>query len=416
MSSHSSILGVDYSYWYIAGADGHLDPKVTITRKHSPVNSVTRGEGQANWRQLIANGDNATTGLTGTRWDFKASPASLKHSIQHKSFPAPFGSREVELEGGLIYLGLPPFFNEMAETSANNQALTRYYSAANSLVTKFQGFVFAGELREALNLIRHPAHALRRGIGDYLTTVKRRGRSIPKRKRTTWVRKTWLEYAFGWRPLIADIDNAITAFYSSDLIRPTFEMVHGRGYDEKRTVTDLSDSLDVGAGHIVSWGKNEFESVSCHYYGIYQHSGNGVPNSHVYGFKPQDFIPSLWELIPYSFLVDYFTNIGDIISSWSYRSIGTKWTSKTIRRTGSITAINTKYYCSPTISPNTYFISTQGVPGSSYIEKTNVERFASVTPTLPSLELEVPGMSSTKWLNLLGLSTQLESTRRSVRL
>lgn len=45
------------------------------------------------------------------------------------------------------------------------------------------------------------------------------------------------------------------------------------------------------------------------------------------GLTIQEFVPTVWELIPYSFVVDYFTNIGDVVNyaysanlNWVYKS------------------------------------------------------------------------------------------------
>lgn len=38
-------------------------------------------------------------------------------------------------------------------------------------------------------------------------------------------------------------------------------------------------------------------------------------NLDLFGFSAKEFVPTLWELLPWSFLVDYFTNVGDILDA-----------------------------------------------------------------------------------------------------
>jgi len=40
-------------------------------------------------------------------------------------------------------------------------------------------------------------------------------------------------------------------------------------------------------------------------------------NWNLFGFQPSEFLPTAWELLPWSFLADYFSNIGDCLTAWS---------------------------------------------------------------------------------------------------
>jgi hypothetical protein len=121
----------------------------------------------------------------------------------------------------------------------------------------------------------------------------------------------------------------------------------------------------------------------------------------------------LWELIPYSFLVDYFTNIGDILTSWSYRFIGLDWASQTVRRVGSRETANQRLTFDPSFvnshNRGAYTIS----PGSTLFRKTSFVRTPSVTLGVPSLELQVPGRWS-QWVNILALGLGLDSARKAL--
>jgi hypothetical protein len=233
---------------------------------------------------------------------------------------------------------------------------------------------------------------------------------MAKRKRKSFVRDTWLEYSFGWKPLISDIDSAIRAFYLSKAIHPIFEMVSGYGRDQKK-VGSTGSFIGSQGGLQWSYQTEETEEVYVKYYGIYKSSGNGVSDSHYYGFKPTEFIPTVWELIPYSFLVDYFTNIGDIISSWSYRFQAADWVAMLVRREGIKRTLNERIDAAT--SDATFKRSSTGSPGSLRWSKKSFVRTPSVAKELPSLELQVPGMSL-KWVNILALSKNLSSARRSL--
>lgn len=412
MSSSSTCV---FAWNYIVFADGDSGTPGssggTVIRRDD---SVIKGGSIPKWRQVIAQGGNATTDLVGVRWTFVQEPAHLEHWLQYKYTTPPIGSRRVVLTGNILPLDIPvhgiPTLG-LAETSAKNRALTRYYSHVNSVTTKFSGMVFTGELRESLAMIRHPARAFRNGISDYLSFLRRNAGRVTKRRRPSFVRETWLEYAFGWRPLINDIDNAIKAFYASKAAHPIFEMVKGTARDTQ-TAQSVDDVKDVGALHSLKSHQSTVEEVYVKYFGIYFSRGNGVPNSHAAGFHPGEFIPTVWELIPYSFLVDYFSNIGAILSSWSYRSLVNGWTARTIRRTFEQQAAGVEYKWTPgSFNEDDYFHGQSGSPGSALYKVVQVARVANAPLELPALELKVPGRWD-QWVNIAALSKQLESTRR----
>lgn len=369
-----------------------------------------------NHRYLISNGLNATTGLSGTEYVKKCNPTDFKCKAVYTSGAAePYFAYELK---GNLCAALLGNGNVSDLTYANtflvpaeNQARTRFYSQLADTITSFKGAVFAGELRESLQMIRNPARSLRRGISDYLDRLKKDGPRKARRDRPKFVRDTWLEYAFGWRPLVNDLENGMAAFMKSQWPRPIFKMVRGRGSAGARPKL-LSPGLAQigGAGVYFQYYIEETAEAQIKYYGIARSSGNGPSSFSYYGFTPTEFIPTIWELIPYSFLVDYFTNVGDIINSWSYRNIGCDWVSK-----GQLVLNRREIRKADLVilNPSIKFADRSGATGGSTLEFTSKLRLPSVTVPLPALQFQVPGMG-TKWVNIAALTTQLGNTRRSL--
>jgi hypothetical protein len=115
----------------------------------------------------------------------------------------------------------------------------------------------------------------------------------------------------------------------------------------------------------------------------------------------EDFVPTVWELIPYSFVADYFTNIGDIISAFSYGNMNLRWST----RTQVVKAIAVNNSASPRLNDtNPINIIEFGIDdGSSTITRRIVDRKNYNGGFVPSLRFEIPGADSSKWINLAAL-------------
>lgn len=399
--------------------DGVVSNYVQDTNYHIGTSTVSRSGPLPGYRRIIATGGNATTSLSGYKVSVdRSAEANINFGIQLKTGSPTFGYRNLTVRGPVVLPDLslnPPFDGDALATQAENQARTKFYSSLSATQSSFKGMVFAGELKEALHLIRHPASALRNGVSQYLSHIKRYGRLIPKKRRPKFVRDTWLEFAFGWRPLIADIDSAIDEFYHSRWVKPIFTMVRGSAV-AGRTEAVGEGQKSLGYGFWISWYNVHTYSYAVKYYGVLTSRGNGIEDDpHTYGFSPWEFVPTIWELIPYSFLVDYFTNIGNILSSWSYRFIGCDWAARGSKASDTSSTEAVKfYYFADYYDPTLYNHWMSGDPGSFAATRARVVRDPSVSVPLPSLEVSVPGMTSQRWINIAALSKQLKLARASM--
>jgi hypothetical protein len=110
--------------------------------------------------------------------------------------------------GTLLY---PEFVDPPSadETSAVAQARQRVIKQAKELLTPVQGGAFLGELVKTIHMVKHPATSLRKSIDDYFRVLKK----VPRRTSSAYRRKalndTYLEFTYGWRPLMGDIQNGI---------------------------------------------------------------------------------------------------------------------------------------------------------------------------------------------------------------
>lgn len=232
------------------------------------------------------------------------------------------------------YLGQFPSMlsiNPSIEAEAELLAIRNYVKSLWSSQRALQGLVAAGELAETLNMIRRPGRALFESIlGQYIPSVKKRLRGKPKKSHRKIVTDTWLEYAFGWVPLTKDILDGAKALGKMNDSWTDYRHAQGKG-NVQRVVNEFVGSADLGYMRRL---KRSFDKHDCDI----KYTGE-VGLSHGYSTAPgklkllgvswRDVLPAVWELIPYSFLVDYFTNVGDMLDAvafgwsavrWQYRS------------------------------------------------------------------------------------------------
>lgn len=377
----------------------------------------TTGQNYSNWKYRIKHGLQATTTLTGTDYSFNPGyfvfraelidpPPPLYVGLPSTSyiFKSIFGQTDLEFPGST------PTGNLVSAVSADNRALAAFARKIAEARRLMQGGVFLGELRQTIALVRNPAQSLRRGLDDYVSALKKKRPNVrrtpqPSRLRTASqiVSDTWLEHSFAWTPLISDIKNGAEALARARLSddRPKTKFISAIGVDSihqnQGTVRQMS-----GDGFVVDINRIADTTRAAKYYGKVKitHPSSLSAN---FGFTPEELIPTVWELIPYSFLVDYFSNIGDIIQAACQLRSSMAWVAKGTKfETKSKTTLRAWH---PT-DPSKWRITGYG-RGAEHWVKT-VSRTPFTGSLVPDLEFEIPGFGR-KWINMGAL---LATTRR----
>lgn len=392
-------------------------------------NSVTRlwldsRQGVQNplWKSQIATGTNATTGFSGIRRVFKFGGGNSTVTWS-KNFGWPWAPQWVtwiqNYEGPGVLQNPSPIDDPGPnfQSGADVQARIKFLMDIRSAQRSFQGGVALGELRETLNMIRNPLKSLRSGIDDYYRTVKRRGtkvtstgRRLPEKQRNKAVSavasETWLEYVFGWNPLLSDINDAAKALAFTDFREKI--PVQGRG-----KITFSSDSSFSAATGLCQYliKVRTVEEHSCWYKGaiLGGPSPIGRPVLSNWGLSLRDFVPTVWELIPYSFLVDYFTNAGDLIDASTTCLSGLTWHCRTTRieKRQELMSVELDHRAFQQWNNSDPDAQARGGVGYSGYQNKLIRctRDAPILQVgLSDFRLEIPGLSSRKWLNIGALA------------
>jgi hypothetical protein len=297
---------------------------------------------------------------------------------------------------------------------AENAAKLAFVRKAKAVNRQFQGGVFLGELTEAIRMVKRPANALRNGMGGYLDALKKRRRfaSVTPRALTgvsasrrfqRILSDTWLEYSFGWTPLLSDIDNGMKAIANHVVSpsRPRLVVCAGKGSYSEFSVSQLgylAQNLAFFNGNVVTERK-----VDVKFYGaVRAYNPSNVPFRY-YGVSLQEFIPTAWELVPWSFFVDYFANIGDILECSTLIRSDISWVNRGIKQSETLT-----HYCG---ALNTFGVPTvtgycSGSPAKH--EYAEVFRTRWDGSLIPILQSKLPN-TGRKLANITALLPKLKS-------
>lgn len=383
----------------------------TTTSSFSGVNSeatfkAKEGIKQKGWRRIIALGQNATTHFSGSELVRVAVPvvASFKYGPYVDYDPGNVRSWEAnETDGGIFNPQTPPGSLTVdpfeADSAAREEFLKRYRQAR----TTFHGGVFLGELAETIRMIKNPAKALREGLNRYHKDVKKRLRGKGRKSRKRIVRDSWLEYAFGWRPLVNDAADALKLANAG--IRRSMP-IRGQGVSTSRAlVSQQYSSNGTVFPKLLYYGEYQREYLT-RYKGAVVCTVPPASFPEQLGLSWSNVLPTAWELIPYSFLVDYFLNVGKVIEGMSTGVIKLAWGCRTVRDNIEVnfhSAVDKEAHDAAVLG-RPHFSTCKGSGKLGHYR--TVARFpiSEVYFGLTDLRPSVPGATSLKWLNIAALA------------
>jgi hypothetical protein len=235
-------------------------------------------------------------------------------------------------------------------TAVQQMAYSKFY---NKMQASFQTYTFLAEAREAVHMIRNPAESLRKALSKHIVDAQKRRRAIARKPGSSRAKlkefrrvasDMWLEGMFGWLPLVNDIQGGLTALNNVLADQPRQE-VHRVSASQTVKSAETTGALQTSYYMQFVIGTSSVNKTSAHISAAVDTSlslSTSVPSE--FGLYPEQFIPTLWEVVPWSFLVDYFVNIGDVLSArataqrlrYKYCSITTvnetEWKYRTIPR------------------------------------------------------------------------------------
>jgi len=360
MTTKSVSHSVNYNL-VCQGYRSYTTPTVTSLKGHLNFNNVaTYGTNFPDFRLRMLKHTDATTTLvagkrviSGNTVDAFFSrtlndgpPGNEKYTKYHTYT----GNELVYRIGNLPDPG-SPVASQATMSKVHAKFIQRIYSARQ----RCQSGTILGELQETIHMIRNPALAFRQGLSSYLSSVqkianaplrvgklsRRKTRAMleseAKKSRMRAVKDSWLEYVFGWRPLISDAKAAAEALAENvELIRSDYEKHSVKLFEDLSPTVSADEAFGTALTSPFTYTVKTYERQKGVSYLVRGQIATGVTEPmtfrrNLFGFNLENFAPTVWELIPWSFAIDYFSNVSDVINSLSYPSASVKWLNGTHR-------------------------------------------------------------------------------------
>jgi len=199
-------------------------------------------------------------------------------------------------------LGFTPPSATIDSSSLISEAATLALSNVKS--PNVQGLAFAKEIQQTLDLLRNPISALT----SYFAQASKKGVGLTFKGSAAAASSQYLAVVFGALPLMHDIEGLIEA-----LVKSANERETARGQVQSSTTIN-QNNLSLVTGFVNGTYKTEcVETVVVRAGAMYAFSGESLAGS--LGLSLKDIPAAMWEVLPWSFLIDWFSNVGKCIDA-----------------------------------------------------------------------------------------------------
>lgn len=245
---------------------------------------------------------------------------SISKYLEHNSFYYDSPDHHVvERPYGPIYLWLPEMWRGDSDAvAATNKARESF---VNQMQDSAQNANNILEINQNVGSVVSKVKALSKAVsavkkGDISGAAKALGATVSQKgaqkilKRSKQASDAWLELHFGWEPLVQDIGSSIDNIQGTGKA-PTKNQkvfVRGRGaFDGRYFAKDPSDPWWATNSVDTRW----LSSVRCA--AIVSVNNPNLALANQMGFVNP--LSVAWEAVPFSFVVDWFSNVGQCLSA-----------------------------------------------------------------------------------------------------
>lgn len=398
------------------------------------------GVSVAGWKQKIKEKRDASSPYYADFVDvLESTPIDCVNIFGNQGLP---WRLERQYKGYLSYGGhlLGPHLGSVS-TSQDNAAIAKVYERIREERSAMNGLLALAEIRQTVALLSNPARLGAKLVTNYLSELKST-RSLVRRqvkpRRSDTARSlvnrrlnatkdrmsgSWLALQFGILPTISDAQDILQEVANSSVNALTARPGRISARSEEVVISEPNYAgilgYPLGYGLRLDLNTSLITKCSVQYKVGLNNAAQGPWNqvnsmSDRLGFTVENFVPTIYEMIPWSFLVDYFSNLGDIVSAFTTSTSNVFYVTKTTRQETTSVLTERLWFVEP--SPSYGSEMTYSLNGNSAGKR--VSRHRTITRTvlgsipIPSLELSVPPLlkkddsANKQWFNMGALLAQ----------
>lgn len=285
---------------------GTFDYAVHMTSANLPINDTRTTNSNPDWKARVARRSDASSAYNLVR------TVTVPPLTYCTCFGYPeTGNKRITFTSSCFQQHVDPSFIDGLFTgddmALRDQALARLKQRYSSNIGSMNAMVPIAELRQLRGLVSSVA-ASATGIVQALINIKRtKGRSAAR-----FAADAWLTWSLGIKPTISDVNAAAQAV--ADYLARTDRMVNFSGTAKRTWLSAWNPGGTTGAFGADYKRLYTYEHTLSYRYkagfSLLLRSGNDYGLDDHFGLSFGQLPATLWELVPYSWVIDYFGTVG----------------------------------------------------------------------------------------------------------
>lgn len=335
------------------------------------------------WHAAVRSGQSATTPYAAEFSDRFLQSCDIKYEATGPGWTQGGATYKEGWAGNTGLVTTPPSYDTGILNAVQSRAVGSLSENVRANLVGFAGPSFLAELLETIAMLRTPGKTLYDNLIALYGAIN--GYHALHRGQDAFqhLSNAYLQFVYGIRPLYGDVMTAAKAY--ERLMKPRTLRVYAQATERKNSHSTGSQTLGGKTGlkyeRAYQWEAGCRAVVGLKRSVLDAPSVDGFTKAakaiHSFGFaNPQEILLAGYEVIPYSFVVDYFTNLNEILASTYLTQGNIAWSSVTTKQVASVSSQAKGYHSFPT-SARVVDSSTSGICN---IKQTKFARADSIPP------------------------------------